>query len=378
MASALRDLQPSLLNFAPVYSQFYRDSAVFWALTPPEYARILLVLGVQIDNSRTIRTTYTALAAMFGVHRTTISRLVNALSQWQGPDGSTPEPAISVVHEKRNTRHGHRWAGVRITLAAWLPIGFGERVQREPACNEEPTQATVQPERTTNALDLGNSNKELKEKNNPPPIPPCFDVQQEEETPTAQISSHSKPTVDQQIEPGDQEGSKDDTSVLSLPHVVEGRQLLLDIGVAKNNAQSLAVNHSPDTIRETIQKQRKRQDINDFAGWIVTCLRNLPEAKPAQPKITFVAIPEGAPSPMPANPEREARERFKAWYSSLPEETQQHYEKEAESAFYRADNSQTPVGTVEYRRASRKNSGALWWDFFLSWAATHHLYAKDV
>ncbi len=373
MASTHDLIQP-LSEFAPVYSQFYRQSASFWALTPPEYARLLLVLGVQIDGSRTVRTTYTALAQLFGVHRTTISRLVTALSHWHGPDGSAPIPALTIAREKRNTPHGHRWAGVSLTLAAWLPIGFGERVQRAPTCNDEATQATVRSTCTTKNLDPLDFKKNSKEKDNPPPILP-LEVQEEDE-PTAKIPSNSQQTAYQATKLGDQEGSQDDTSVLSLPHVVEGRQLLLDIGVARNNAQALAVRHSPDVIREMIRKQRTRQNVNDFAGWIVSCLRNLPEPQAAAPKKLFIAIPEGTPPPMPANPEKEARQRFKAWLSSLPTDTQKGLETEAEAAFYRADGSQ-PVGDVEYRRASRKNGGALWWDFFLAWATTHNLYAEN-
>lgn len=373
MASTNDLIQP-LSEFAPVYSQFYRQSASFWALTPPEYARLLLVIGVQIDGSRTVRTTYTALAQLFGVHRTTISRLVTALSHWHGPDGSAPAPALTIAHEKRNTPHGHRWAGVSLTLAAWLPIGFGERVQRAPTCNEEPTQATVRPNCTTKALDPTDFKKSLKQKDNPPPNPPLETL--EEAKPTANIPGNSQQTAYQATKPGDQEGSQEATSVLSLPHVVEGRQLLLDIGVAKNNAQALAVRHSPDVIREMIRKQRTRQSVNDFAGWIVSCLRNLPEPKAPDPKKSFIAIPEGTPPPMPANPEREARQRFKAWISTLAADAQNRLEKAAEAEFYRTDSSQT-VAEVEYRRSSRKNGGALWWDFFLSWATTHNLYADN-
>lgn len=373
MASTHDLIQP-LSEFAPVYSQFYRQSASFWALTPPEYARLLLVLGVQIDGSRTVRTTYTALAQLFGVHRTTISRLVTALSHWHGPDGSAPAPALTIAHEKRNTPHGHRWAGVSLTLAAWLPIGFGERVQRAPTCNDAATQATVRSTCTTKNLDPLDFEKSLKEKDNPPPMPP-LEVQ-EEDKPTAKIPGNSQQTAYQATEPGDQEGSQDETSVLSLPHVVEGRQLLLDIGVARNNAQALAVRHAPDVIREMIRNQRTRQNVNDFAGWIVSCLRNLPEPKTATPKKSFIAIPEGTPPPMPANPERESRQRFKAWLSTLAADAQKRLETEAEVEFYRTDGSQT-VAELEYRRASRKNGGALWWDFFLAWTTTQNLYADN-
>ncbi len=375
MASTHDLIQP-LSEFAPVYSQFYRQSASFWALTPPEYARLLLVLGVQIDGSRTVRTTYTALAQLFGVHRTTISRLVTALSHWHGPDGSAPAPALTIAHEKRNTPHGHRWAGVSLTLAAWLPVGFGERVQRAPTCNEEPTQATVRSDCTTKNLDPTDFKKGLKEKDNPPPIPPL--EEQEEETPTAEPPCNDAPTADAPHASSDQEGAQAaESSVLSLPHVVEGRQLLLDIGVAKNNAQILAVKHSPEVIRDAIRQQRQRKGVNDFAGWIVTCLRNLPEPNTApKPKRTFVVIPEDAPRPLPANPEKEARDQFKTWFYALPEDTQRSYETQAEAAFYTSGEA-LAVGVIEVRRTSRTNGGAVWWDFFRTWATTHGFYADN-
>ncbi|MCL5115722.1 MAG: transposase family protein [Firmicutes bacterium] len=361
----------SLSDFAPVYSQFYRQSAQFWALTPPEYARLLLVLGVQIDSSRSLKTTFTQLAKLFGVHRTTISRLMKGLSSWHGPDGAAATPAISLVHEKRNTAHGHRWAGVQITFASWVPIGFGERVQRAPACDQEATQASVQPERTTKNSDPRDFKKAL-EKKDPPPIPPL--QTQEEDSPTAETLSTAKLPTDSLHAPSDQEEAQGtESGVLSLPHVVEGRRLLLNIGVSENNAKRLALKHSPEVIQNMIRTQLHRQNVNDLAGWVVTCLRNLPEPKPTQPKPTFTVVAEDTPRPMPPNPEKEARERFKAWFATIAPATQREYEMQAERLFYQDVSSVE----VQGRRQSRQNGGAFWWDFLRRWTETAGLYANN-
>ena len=125
-----------------VYTQSYRDpeaQAIWCALEPP-LVKLLLMLGLAINEAGMGQTTYVALAAQLGWHRTTVAKYIQALANWHGPNREHDVLALVIVPRVAQTRHGRRWAGITYKLAEWIPMSFG-RVKLSAI----PTQACVGP-----------------------------------------------------------------------------------------------------------------------------------------------------------------------------------------------------------------------------------------
>ena len=349
------------------FSQFYRNDAAveFWAKTPADYVHILVVLSLYIDSNRMFQTSYTKLAALFGVHRTTISRVIQALANWHGPDNMAASPALAVQKISRQTRFGHRWAGVTITLADWLPVGFGHRA---PVCAQDTTLASVQTECTTK--DLRDPGKE-KENIDPPSLPPsepaCPTPPLEEDPiievhePKAGIDDLQQANDDQSPKTSDQGNNA--SAVLSLDQIRDaGFRLLKDIGVSDASATRLAALRSPKVIQSVIESQRKRSGIRDLARWVVVCLNNYvaPPTNTGKPKIQWTVTP--APNINTPDETMQARAVFKTWWDKLMPEIQQSYAAAAEALYITG-----PDLLKEARRNSRVHERALWWDFLRKW-----------